>query len=677
MAGDRAQFAIDITAQLTGADSTTTQLDQVAKQLTATGVGAADLEEALRQVSDQLTAAQAAAQATNSAVSDGEQRYRELEKAALKNADAFKKAFAKGDEIAIAKLTGRAEDLNLALAKEAQTLDALRGSAKGAAAEVARLERHETNLQKSLGHVTGRFDRNANALQKLRAGLGDIGGPVGQLGKNVLEPVQAFHELASAFGSARAGAVVATVGVLALVVALAALTAAAIAGVGAVAALGVQLASQARDARLANEAFEQSTAGFEGYGEAAAKAVRETELGDAALRGLSKSLKQAKVSAKDLPVALQAAAIAERALGQGGSAEFIQRLKDGKQTVQSFANEVNSKFGGVVQRQMLGLEIQNARFKRSLAETFGGLNIDPLLAGLNTLVQLFDKGSSTGKALKFIFETAFQPLIDGATAAIPIVEAFFIGILIGALKIYIAMKPAIEAVKEFLGVDDPSTVDWLTAAKVAGEVLVFVIGAMASAFLLTTGIIVGFGTAIAATAVAVGAAAIAIGVSIAEGVQSAITWLQSVDLTELGTQMIQGLINGITGAASGLVTAITGSVSRAITAAKETLGIASPSKVFMQIGENTGEGLTQGVEASSDDAAAAMADLASPPSMASVAASGSSEGTGRAAAGGGPTVVIQSLSIQGVAGAAELAPRLADLLTSILQGDAIQVGASA
>ena len=60
--------------------------------------------------------------------------------------------------------------------------------------------------------------------------------------------------------------------------------------------------------------------------------------------------------------------------------------------------------------------------------------------------------------------------------------------------------------------------------------------------------------------------------------------------------MIQGLINGIKGMAGGVTGAIKNIVSGAISGAKALLGIKSPSRVFRQIGDDTGQGLILGLE---------------------------------------------------------------------------------
>lgn len=79
----------------------------------------------------------------------------------------------------------------------------------------------------------------------------------------------------------------------------------------------------------------------------------------------------------------------------------------------------------------------------------------------------------------------------------------------------------------------------------------------------------------------------------------------------LGTAIIDGIIAGITGGQSSVVDAITSVASGAIDAAKATLGIASPSKVFADIGHNVSAGFGKGVAANSNAAISATTAMSS------------------------------------------------------------------
>ena len=71
-------------------------------------------------------------------------------------------------------------------------------------------------------------------------------------------------------------------------------------------------------------------------------------------------------------------------------------------------------------------------------------------------------------------------------------------------------------------------------------------------------------------------------------------------VTSIGSNIIQGMVNGVTGAASRLIDSVKGAVDDAINAAKNLLGIHSPSRVFRKIGQYTMRGAALGVDDDAD-----------------------------------------------------------------------------
>ena len=88
-------------------------------------------------------------------------------------------------------------------------------------------------------------------------------------------------------------------------------------------------------------------------------------------------------------------------------------------------------------------------------------------------------------------------------------------------------------------------------------------------------------------------------------------------LGNIGSNIVQGLVNGVTGAAGRLVDAVRGAVNNAIQGAKNLLGIKSPSRVFRKIGQYVMQGAALGVDdgaglllESTDDAMRGMVSTA-------------------------------------------------------------------
>lgn len=68
----------------------------------------------------------------------------------------------------------------------------------------------------------------------------------------------------------------------------------------------------------------------------------------------------------------------------------------------------------------------------------------------------------------------------------------------------------------------------------------------------------------------------------------------------IGSDIIQGMVNGVTSAADRLIDSVKGAVDDAIDAAKNLLGIHSPSRVFRKIGQYTMQGAALGVDDDAD-----------------------------------------------------------------------------
>jgi len=265
------------------------------------------------------------------------------------------------------------------------------------------------------------------------------------------------------------------------------------------------------------------------------------------------------------------------------------------------------------------LATQTDRLASNFDDLFSGLNIEPVIDGMTILADLFDRNTAAGDAMSSAFEAIFQPIVDNATVAAQAVEAFVLGFLIGATKLYISLKPIIKGIAEFFGFDDPSLALSFETITDVGKALAPVILGVVAAFTLAVGAVAAIVTVIGgfiALLAGLPAILVHVGVSIVSGIVDAFTkaveFVRGLDFVQMGLQMMQGLASGIVNGAGAVVSAITNAAKGAINAAKAALGIASPSKAFAEIGMFTGEGFTTGVEAENDNAQAALTDLVSP-----------------------------------------------------------------
>lgn len=82
-------------------------------------------------------------------------------------------------------------------------------------------------------------------------------------------------------------------------------------------------------------------------------------------------------------------------------------------------------------------------------------------------------------------------------------------------------------------------------------------------------------------------------------------------LLDAGRWLIEGLKNGITAAAAGLADFVLDPIRDAVDGVKDFLGIASPSRLFMAIGQDTAEGLALGLDDGATDVRSSIGSLAS------------------------------------------------------------------
>lgn len=631
---DGISYLIDIQARMAGGGSAISQLDQLAQKLEMAGTAATQAAEALKL---------------------GEQKYNQLEKAALNAQKAVEKAALKG--AVPPELSANATKAAEALRSEAGVLDQLRNAAKQAATEQARLAAAFKDA-KALDAANKAAAMGSGNFKKLAGAFNDLGGPLGSSAGKTLNLVDAFKDFSEVLGTGAGGPVAI---VVALTVAVLALGAALVGVTVKIASWAVGLADAAREAEIANDVLAIQHSSLKDLGALLPAVQKKTGLATGEIQDLAKQLAKANVSASDMPAALEAVATAA-AIDKSMVPDLIKDLKSGKKSAGELAGEMDRKFGTALQKKMGGLNGLTTLFKKNLGETFGGLDIEPLLAGLRTLVDLFDQNTAAGKTIKFLFETIFQPLINGAAKAAPVVEAFFLHLLINALKVYIALKPAIKAIGELFGKPDVGLTDALAVAAFLAKSVVAGFLAIVTVFALITAAV----AAPVAAMVAFGAAAFKAFQNLKTGVESAIGFLRSVNLAELGLSIIRGLAAGISSGASAVVGAMKNVVDGAIKSAKSLLGIASPSKVFASIGENTAEGFTGGVEDGSSGARAAMTDMVTPTDAAAIKP---------VAAAGGSSTGDVTINITAPSGNAEdIAGAVRIVLSDLLKGARIQVG---
>lgn len=643
MAGDSTEFLIELAAQFSGGQAAVATLSELGDKLLVAGTTSKDFAVFVDKAKAAVTESAEAMKIANDALADGQGKYDELEASAVRASKAVEKVNAlveaQAAKLAEAQKAGnsdaaeraaekmqalgerqaeagkKAESAAHAFRESAASLDALKAKAAAADKLHGSLAAGLKNVEAAAKKAKENEDAAAGsgALNELSAGLRKIGGPAASATDSVIAFGEGFKKLVSSLGSA-GGYVAIAAGILAI-------ASASIAATIAISKWGVAMADANRTSTLLTAGVARTVAGGEELEATISK------LGDVVPQSREELLQMA-----------------------GGLADAGLRGKDlSKQLEIAAVKAAQLKFGPDFGKQLLSLDVQSRRLHDNIADTFGGLKIEGLLGGVHTLVALFDSSTASGKALKFLFEALFQPLIDGATAAVPKVERLFLYAEILALKAYIALKPYHAQIEE------------------VGKALLVGAGIIAGTFAVALGIVVVLITAAVAAAAALEYGLYRLWSLIIGGVIEGFAALNDeiLHVADIGTEIIDGLISGITGGAKKLADSMVGVVTGGVDAVEKALGIASPSKVFYEIGANTSEGYAGGVDEGTDDAQNALENMVNPPK-----GSGGPAG----ARSSGPSIVV-NITVEG--GGKEdqsLAELIAEKVRDVLESDSLMLG---
>jgi hypothetical protein len=284
-----------------------------------------------------------------------------------------------------------------------------------------------------------------------------------------------------------------------------------------------------------------------------------------------------------------------------------------------------------------------ATLKEYLGELFEDLgdSIGPFMDEVKSLFQIFDsKTNPSGEALKAGIGGFFKEVFAVLTKVVPMVKHFFLDLIIYGLQAYIALKPIAAAIQAF-------------AESEEGIAAIEMLKTMLMGAAIAAGVVV---AAIAAVGVTIAATvAIVVGTLAALGMALTLAWQQltswAIQAGVAANNFVAGLVGGITAGAAQVVGAVKGLASQATAAFKGALGIASPSKVMMEMGGHMGTGVALGLDGTTGDVAASSTGVAvSAVDAASTVPMGGAAGGG---GGGGVNVTIEAgaIVIQGGASA--------------------------
>jgi hypothetical protein len=525
----------------------------------------------------------------------------------------------------LAKLRTKIEDETKALREMQAAMGRLKGSSNDVIAAKKELQTKIAASRESLAKAQASYLKGGGALSDIGKKATDAGKAVEKNGMAQQLAGKASEELSAkvagaggslgkfAQGLGRLGPYVAAiVAVLALTVGFA--------------ALAVGMADTSRSARLVTQAMagsEQGGAKLGGRIDALSKSLPITK---AALVDISRALTDKGLQGASLEYALGAIARTTSVLGATAGGK-IQAIAEKSKELKKFTAQALDFTGTGITIDDVAASLAK-RTKTSLAaakESIKAGAVD-LATGLEALDAATKKklGGVADKmniSLSSIFERGKSGL--------------------GSIFAGIDIEPLLQGLSDVVGLLDSSSASGKALraiAEVALQPLITFVGGQGQS-------VVGFFETLV-----IGALLVAIAVVRAKNAVKAFgkDAKESIGgfadkMVSVGTDMIDGLVKGIKAGAEKVAKALTAVVDDAVKSAKEALGIASPSKVFAEIGRHTIEGYEQGVEEAAPSAKAATEAAIAPPAAATAPGAGSR----------GATIVFQpgAIQINGVTGA--------------------------
>lgn len=342
---------------------------------------------------------------------------------------------------------------------------------------------------------------------------------------------------------------------------------------------------------------------------------------------------------------------ARRKLYRGGvtMAQGAAALKDA----------VNTKFGAINMKKAMSLDVIATRFSESISRLTKGINFEPILKGLSDIVSMFDDTTSTGQALKGMVTSIGNAMGSTFTSSVPTLQDLILDTIITMQRMVIWGLQIRNSIREAFGDQNSATVQTMKSAFEGLKT-----GAVTMAVAL--GVLVGLFAAFIALQFALVAGVGAVLKKMSEFSLSVGMWFKETNFRELGSNIIDGIINGIKEGyerAKGAVLGLANTVKNAF-ASKEGIDSHSPSKWFEARGENVGDGVVGGVGKSKNKVREAVIGMAD--SAKSGMSGGSSGGALGGAMGGKLTLELVVRSEGGGGGGS-------DLSASALQqiGDAV------
>jgi hypothetical protein len=290
------------------------------------------------------------------------------------------------------------------------------------------------------------------------------------------------------------------------------------------------------------------------------------------LVGYATQLKNSRFQGKQLETALEGMAIAGAAGGDKLANQFLGLAQNARyfgQDLDKVTERFKTKFGAVAEARLLSLGVQFSKFSKNITWIFSGADIEPFLKGLHTILSLFDRNTGGAKSMRDMVTKFTETAIGG-----------FLRLAIFLVRTYIWLKTHAVAWKTVGLIVTGIKTAFVVLGVLAAGALALIAGSMAASLAVSALLWAAIG-------------------GIIDIMGEAYTYFKTHSLSEIGTAMIEGLVNGLKSAGHLVWKTLVGIVSDAVKGVKSYLQTGSPSRLmFREVGYPMGTGTAGGLDKS-------------------------------------------------------------------------------
>lgn len=351
-----------------------------------------------------------------------------------------------------------------------------------------------------------------------------------------------------------------------------------------------------------------------------------TSIGRDQIAGFATQLMAARLGGQNLEKALKAVSTAAAVGKDAGLVGAFASIQFMGGSVDKLADKIEQKFGGIVKRQMLSLDVQSKKLHENLDKLWKGINVEPLLEAINKVLRLFSTSTASGYALQHLLQALFptdsvKGFGDAGAKAFKILVIGAQYLVLSVLTVRNKVEDLDTWINKTFFNGEQKVNSFRTALEGLGNTILRIIPGGE----LAKDLFAGFDASTEGTGKVEAAME-----DLKAAQKAGLDALNASDGTAQGRAVTAGIAKGIEEGKPGVLESM-GTLGKAMLKSFATsIDAHSPSKLFQKYARWAPEGVVLGVRAGIPDVERAVDDMVSAPERPAASAASAGGGGGRA-----------------------------------------------